>query len=200
MLVFVSCHFYVNGPQVQKVMAVGCDRCLSIILSMTKDGWRKISALQIILKVGITLFYSEFTGPPAAVVTPVAATPVVTTTGLPVQPAAVQQLQLQQQQLQQQQLQQQQLHVQQQQLQQQQLQQQQSVQVIAQQQAEVRAKIEEETQRKVAESSISHEENMSISGSNARYMVMQKLSRKSEVSTLSSSSYRAWKEALDLDL
>ena len=46
----------------------------------------------------------------------------------------------------------------------------------------MRAKIEEETQRKVAESSISHEENMSISGSNARYMVMQKLSRKSEVS------------------
>ena len=123
----------------------------------------------------------SFLGPPAAVVTPVAATPVVTTTGLPVQPAAVQQLQLQQQQLQQQQLQQQQL-VQQQQLQQQQLQQQQSAQVIAQQQAEVRAKIEEETQRKVAESSISHEENMSISGSNARYMVMQKLSRKSEVS------------------
>ena len=124
----------------------------------------------------------SFVGPPTAVVTPVAATPVVTTTGLPVQPAAVQQLQLQQQQLQQQQLQQQQL-VQQQQLQQQQLQQQQSAQVIAQQQAEVRAKIEEETQRKVAESSISHEENMSISGSNARYMVMQKLSRKSEVST-----------------
>ena len=123
----------------------------------------------------------SFVGPPTAVVTPVAATPVVTTTGLPVQPAAVQQLQLQQQQLQQQQLQQQQL-VQQQQLQQQQLQQQQSAQVIAQQQAEVRAKIEEETQRKVAESSISHEENMSISGSNARYMVMQKLSRKSEVS------------------
>ena len=128
-------------------------------------------------------FYSfHFVGPPAAVVTPVAATPVVTTAGLPVQPAAVQQLQLQQQQLQQQQLQQQQL-VQQQQLQQQQLQQQQSAQVIAQQQAEVRAKIEEETQRKVAESSISHEENMSISGSNARYMVMQKLSRKSEVRT-----------------
>lgn len=123
-------------------------------------------------------------GPPTAVVTPVAATPVVTTTGLPVQPAAVQQLQLQQQQLQQQQLQQQQQLVQQQQLQQQQLQQQQSAQVIAQQQAEVRAKIEEETQRKVAESSISHEENMSISGSNARYMVMQKLSRKSESKVL----------------
>ena len=48
----------------------------------------------------------------------------------------------------------------------------------------MRAKIEEETQRKVAESSISHEENMSISGSNARYMVMQKLSRKSEVSSV----------------
>ena len=108
---------------------------------------------------------------------PLPATPVVTTTAVPVQTAAVQQLQLQQQQLQQQQLQQQQL--QQHQLQQQQLQQ--SVQVIAAQQAEVRAKIEEETQRKVAESSISHEENMSISGSNARYMVMQKLSRKSEV-------------------
>ena len=108
---------------------------------------------------------------------PISATPVVTTTGVPVQPAAVQQLQLQQQQLQQQQLQQQQL-------QQQQLQQQQSAQVIAAQQAEVRAKIEEETQKKIAESSISHEENMSISGSNARYMVMQKLSRKSEVSCL----------------
>lgn len=123
-------------------------------------------------------------GPPTAVVAPVPATPVVTTAGLPVQSAAVQQLQLQQQQLQQQQLQQQQLVQQQQQLQQQQLQQQQSVQVIAQQQAEVRAKIEEETQRKVAESSISHEENMSISGSNARYMVMQKLSRKSESKVL----------------
>lgn len=48
----------------------------------------------------------------------------------------------------------------------------------------MRAKIEEETQRKVAESSISHEENMSISGSNARYMVMQKLSRKSESKVL----------------
>ena len=107
------------------------------------------------------------------------ATPVVTTTGLPVQSAAVQQLQIQQQQL----LEQQQQLVQQQQLQQQQLQQQ-SAQVIAAQQAEVRAKIEEETQRKVAESSISHEENMSISGSNARYMVMQKLSRKSEVSAI----------------
>jgi len=121
-------------------------------------------------------FLLNFVGTPA-VVTPIAATPVVTTTALPVQSAAVQQLQLQQQQLQQQHLQQQQ------QLQQQQLQQQQqSAQVIAAQQAEVRAKIEEETQRKVAESSISHEENMSISGSNARYMVMQKLSRKSEVS------------------
>lgn len=119
-------------------------------------------------------------GTPTAVVAPLPATPVVTTTAVPVQTAAVQQLQLQQQQLQQQQLQQQQL--QQHQLQQQQLQQQQqSAQVIAAQQAEVRAKIEEETQRKVAESSISHEENMSISGSNARYMVMQKLSRKSEV-------------------
>lgn len=121
-----------------------------------------------------------FSGPPTAVVTPVPATPVVTTTGLPVQSAAVQQLQIQQQQL----LEQQQQLVQQQQLQQQQLQQQQSAQVIAAQQAEVRAKIEEETQRKVAESSISHEENMSISGSNARYMVMQKLSRKSEVSAI----------------
>lgn len=119
-------------------------------------------------------------GPPTAVVTPVPATPVVTTTGLPVQSAAVQQLQIQQQQL----LEQQQQLVQQQQLQQQQLQQQQSAQVIAAQQAEVRAKIEEETQRKVAESSISHEENMSISGSNARYMVMQKLSRKSESKVL----------------
>ncbi|XP_074615547.1 poly(U)-binding-splicing factor PUF60-like isoform X1 [Acropora palmata] len=115
-------------------------------------------------------------GTPTAVVAPISATPVVTTTGVPVQPAAVQQLQLQQQQLQQQQLQQQQL-------QQQQLQQQ-SVQVIAAQQAEVRAKIEEETQKKIAESSISHEENMSISGSNARYMVMQKLSRKSESKVL----------------
>ena len=43
-------------------------------------------------------------------------------------------------------------------------------------------KIEEEAQKKMAEySTISHEEHMSISGSNARYMVMQKLSRKSEV-------------------
>lgn len=127
-------------------------------------------------------------------VAPISATPVVTTTGVPVQPAAVQQLQLQQQQLQQQQLQQQQL-------QQQQLQQQ-SVQVIAAQQAEVRAKIEEETQKKIAESSISHEENMSISGSNARYMVMQKLSRKSEVClsgfpvliTLQVTKFLCWRE------
>ena len=59
--------------------------------------------------------------------------------------------------------------------------QQQSAVAIAQQQAEVRAKIEEEAQRKMLEGSISHEENMSISGSNARYMVMQKLSRKSKV-------------------
>jgi poly(U)-binding-splicing factor PUF60 len=44
------------------------------------------------------------------------------------------------------------------------------------------AKIEEEAQKKMAEySNLSHEEHMSISGSNARYMVMQKLSRKSEV-------------------
>ncbi|CAH3125924.1 unnamed protein product [Porites lobata] len=121
-------------------------------------------------------------GTPTAVVAPIPATHVMTNTAVPVQPAAVQQLQLQQQQLQQQQLQQQQLT---QQLQQQQLQQQQqSAQVIAAQQAEVRAKIEEETQKKIAESSISHEENMSISGSNARYMVMQKLSRKTESKVL----------------
>ncbi len=44
------------------------------------------------------------------------------------------------------------------------------------------AKIEEEAQKKMAEyGNLSHEEHMSISGSNARYMVMQKLSRKSEV-------------------
>ena len=44
------------------------------------------------------------------------------------------------------------------------------------------AKVEEEAQKKMAEySNLSHEEHMSISGSNARYMVMQKLSRKSEV-------------------
>ena len=98
--------------------------------------------------------------------TPVAAaTPVVTTTAVPVQPAAAALLQTVVQQHQQQQ----------------QQQQQQSA-AIAQQQAEVRAKIEEEAQRKMLEGSISNEENMSISGSNARYMVMQKLSRKSEVS------------------
>ena len=44
------------------------------------------------------------------------------------------------------------------------------------------AKIEEDAQKKLSEySNLSHEEHMSISGSNARYMVMQKLSRKSEV-------------------
>lgn len=44
------------------------------------------------------------------------------------------------------------------------------------------AKIDEDAQKKMPEySTISHEEHMSISGSNARYMVMQKLSRKSEV-------------------
>ena len=44
------------------------------------------------------------------------------------------------------------------------------------------AKIDEEAQKKMSEySNLSHEEHMSISGSNARYMVMQKLSRKSEV-------------------
>ena len=101
--------------------------------------------------------------------TPVAAaTPVVTTTAVPVQPAAAALLQT----------------VVQQHHQQQQQQQQQSA-AIAQQQAEVRAKIEEEAQRKMLEGSISNEENMSISGSNARYMVMQKLSRKSEVSVFS---------------
>lgn len=43
------------------------------------------------------------------------------------------------------------------------------------------AKIDEDAQKKMPEySTISHEEHMSISGSNARYMVMQKLSRKSE--------------------
>lgn len=47
------------------------------------------------------------------------------------------------------------------------------------------AKIEEDAQKKMAEySNLSHEEHMSISGSNARYMVMQKLSRKSEVCVL----------------
>ena len=48
--------------------------------------------------------------------------------------------------------------------------------------AATKSKIEEEAQKKMAEyTTISHEEHMSISGSNARYMVMQKLSRKSEV-------------------
>ena len=48
--------------------------------------------------------------------------------------------------------------------------------------ATTKNKIEEEAQKKMAEyTTISHEEHMSISGSNARYMVMQKLSRKSEV-------------------
>ncbi|XP_028391062.1 poly(U)-binding-splicing factor PUF60-like isoform X2 [Dendronephthya gigantea] len=43
------------------------------------------------------------------------------------------------------------------------------------------AKNDEEAQKKLSEySNLSHEEHMSISGSNARYMVMQKLSRKSE--------------------
>lgn len=42
-------------------------------------------------------------------------------------------------------------------------------------------KIDEDTQKKMTEYNLSHEEHMSISGSNARYMVMQKLSRKSEV-------------------
>ncbi|CAB4003510.1 poly(U)-binding-splicing factor PUF60-like isoform X2, partial [Paramuricea clavata] len=42
-------------------------------------------------------------------------------------------------------------------------------------------KMEEDAQKKMVEySNLSHEEHMSISGSNARYMVMQKLSRKSE--------------------
>ncbi|XP_031575349.1 poly(U)-binding-splicing factor PUF60-like isoform X3 [Actinia tenebrosa] len=92
--------------------------------------------------------------PSTAVVKPVIATPVMTTAAaLTSTTAAVVQLQQHQQQ---------------------------SVVAIAQQQAEVRAKIEEEAQRKMMEGSISHEENMSISGSNARYMVMQKLSRKIE--------------------
>jgi poly(U)-binding-splicing factor PUF60 len=51
-------------------------------------------------------------------------------------------------------------------------------------------KMEEDAQKKMVEySNLSHEEHMSISGSNARYMVMQKLSRKSEVST---SHFKAW--------
>ncbi|XP_032219019.2 poly(U)-binding-splicing factor PUF60 isoform X2 [Nematostella vectensis] len=120
--------------------------------------------------------------PATPIVTPIA-TPVVTTAALPVTTTAamIQQQQLQQQQLQQQQLLQQQELLQQQQQQQQEQQSQRQASEIAQQQAEIKAKIDEETQRKMAEGgSISHEENMSISGSNARYMVMQKLSRKSE--------------------
>lgn len=54
------------------------------------------------------------------------------------------------------------------------------------------AKVDEDAQKKMAEySNLSHEEHMSISGSNARYMVMQKLSRKSEVTT-SIWSIRRW--------
>ena len=34
-------------------MPVGCDFCLNCFISMLKHGWRKISAMHVILKVGI---------------------------------------------------------------------------------------------------------------------------------------------------
>ena len=55
---FVSCHFFGNKSQVQKVMLVGCDWLIfdpSCLLSTSKDGYRKIAAMHVALNAGIIL-------------------------------------------------------------------------------------------------------------------------------------------------
>ena len=53
---FVSCHFYGNKSQVQKVMLVGYDWWISIclcLLSMSKVGRQKIAAMHVTLNAAI---------------------------------------------------------------------------------------------------------------------------------------------------
>ena len=57
--VFVSCHFYGNKSQLQKVMLVGCDWVdfdPSCFLSMLKDGCRKITSMHITLNAVVIIY------------------------------------------------------------------------------------------------------------------------------------------------
>ena len=59
MPVFVSCHFFGNESQVQKVMLVSCDWRISILVclacqkTMSGDVFRTIAAMHSTLKVGV---------------------------------------------------------------------------------------------------------------------------------------------------
>ena len=59
MPVFVSYHFFGNELQVQKVMLVGCDWWISILVclacrkTMSGDLFRTIDAMHVTLKVGV---------------------------------------------------------------------------------------------------------------------------------------------------
>ena len=61
MPVFVSCHFFGNESQVQKVMLMGCDWCISILAcfacrkTMLGDAFRTIAAMQVTLKAGVNI-------------------------------------------------------------------------------------------------------------------------------------------------
>ena len=61
MPMFVLCHLYVNEPQLSsKGHASGLclvDFDLSCLLNMLKDGWQKIWAMHVTLKVGIKEIY-----------------------------------------------------------------------------------------------------------------------------------------------
>ena len=58
-LVFVSCHFDGNEPQVQNVMLVGCDWWISILAcsacrkTMVEDEWKKVAAMHLKLNAGV---------------------------------------------------------------------------------------------------------------------------------------------------
>ena len=61
MPVFVSRHFFGNESQVQKVMLVGCDWwililvCLACRRTMLGDVFRKIAAMHVTLKAGVNI-------------------------------------------------------------------------------------------------------------------------------------------------
>ena len=61
MPVFVSCHFFGNESQVEKVMLVGCDWWISILVCLacrktmlSGDVFRTIAAMHVTLKVGVS--------------------------------------------------------------------------------------------------------------------------------------------------
>ena len=60
MPVFVSCYVFGNESQVQKVMLVGCDWWISILvclacrMTMSGDVLRTIAAMHVTLKVGVS--------------------------------------------------------------------------------------------------------------------------------------------------